>query len=113
MSNLKTFLTPLLNKHGNLFFNSEFDLEPSKYDSDEDTQLKTIFNAASITIEELEQHGGEGQGEDYYTVYKFTNGTETEIVKFQGSYYSYDGSTFDSWFFAKPVERMVTVYEHV
>ena len=111
MSNLKTILTPLLNAHGNLFFNGEFDLEPNKYDSAEETQLKTIFNAASITFEEIEQHGGEGQGEDYYTVCKFTNGTETEIVKFQGSYYSYDGSTYDEWFFTKPVERMVTFYE--
>ena len=54
--------------------------------------------------------GGEGQGEDYWTVYKFTDGTGEVFVQFDGYYMSYDGSTFNEFFFVTPKEVMVTQY---
>lgn len=59
----------------------------------------------------LDQHGGEGEGEDYWTVYKFSKGHEVVFVKFQGFYYSYDGVTYDNWSFVIPKEETIIVYE--
>jgi hypothetical protein len=73
--------------------------------------LESALNFKGIEFEVEHHHGGEGQGEDYYTVYKFTRkGEDPVYVKFQGYYYSYDGSTFQDWFFVEPREVLVTQY---
>jgi hypothetical protein len=60
----------------------------------------------------VDGYGGEGQGEDYWHVYKFTDVETKEscLVKFDGSYYSYNGSSFDRWFFVEPREVVVTQF---
>jgi hypothetical protein len=83
------------------FFNSDAD-----YDNES-------FTEADIKFKLMSRHGGESEGEDYWSVYKFTSGTDGVFVKFDGYYYSYDGSTFDSWFFVTPKEVMVTQYVKV
>lgn len=55
--------------------------------------------------------GGEGEGETYYKVYKFTKEDESCFVLFDGVYYSYDGATYLTWRFVLPKEKLVTVYE--
>ena len=50
----------------------------------------------------VESHGGEGQGEDYWTVWKFVKDGEEEYVQFYGYYYSYDGATYEGYCFVKP-----------
>jgi hypothetical protein len=90
----------------NKFFNSEMTTDCGKYDSDE---LCVI--SGQIDFHHQSDHGGEEQGEDYWSVYKFTNGKDTCYVKFDGWYQSYNGSEFNEWFFVSPVEKMVTFYE--
>lgn len=80
--------------------------------SEDCTELETTFQDASIGFTCVDSHGGEGEGEDFYTVYKFTNSTDEDVyVKFQGWYQSYNGSEFTDYRFVQPVQRMVTFYE--
>jgi hypothetical protein len=64
-----------------------------------------------MKIEHQDNYGGEGQGEEYWSVYKFTDGTNETYVKFDGWYQSYNGSEFSEWFFVNPVVKQVTFYE--
>lgn len=73
--------------------------------------LDDIREFASYDVKCVDSHGGEGQGEDYYSVFSFTKDGITVYVKFSGSYYSYNGADYGSWFFVNPVDRMVTFYE--
>lgn len=62
---------------------------------------------------EVEQHGGEGEGEDWYSVKYFP---EHDIyIKVSGFYQSYSGTDFgdfdDACKEVKPIERKVTFYE--
>lgn len=92
------------------FFNSEFDFEISKYSTDEELAAIALLEMQQIKVVNVDSYGGEGEGEDYWSVYKFSRGTEDVYIKFDGSYQSYDGSTYDEWYFvtAKPV--VVTQY---
>lgn len=85
-----------------LFFYQEVDgLE--YYDEYITTQLKAKIKELNLKINCVEQVGGEGQGSDYWTVYKFEwfNGDVT-YVKFEGWYASYVGSEFSEWKFVSP-----------
>jgi hypothetical protein len=85
------------------FFNSEFrDDEWSGYDSDEMTEFKAAVIAEGISFKHEENYGGEDMGSEYWSVYSFTNGTETVYVKFDGYYQSFDGSTYECFDFVKP-----------
>jgi hypothetical protein len=56
--------------------------------------------------------GGEDQGTEFWSVYKFTDSETDEscFVKFDGVYYSYDGATFERWYFVEAREVVVTQY---
>lgn len=58
----------------------------------------------------VEHHGGEDQGSDYYTVYKFTKGNEELYIKFYGYYSSYDGADYEDFTFVTPKQKTITVY---
>ena len=92
--------------------NSDWGIEVTKWDDEESAAPKNFATEKGIfNLTEVDSYGGEGCGEVYYSVYKFENkDSEVAYVKFEGSYYSYDGATFDSWFFVNPVEVMVTQY---
>lgn len=63
------------------------------------------------SFEEVDSYGGEGQGEDYWRVYKFVSiSNEVAYVKFNGYYTSYDGADYRNWFFVEPKQVMVTQY---
>lgn len=72
---------------------------------------ESIEKDLNCTINIVEDVGGEGQGETYYLVYSFTFPEDTIYVKFDGSYYSYDGATFDEFFQVTPAQKTITVYE--
>lgn len=55
--------------------------------------------------------GGEGDGEHQHTVVEFTLGGETVLVMFEGWYYSYNGSEYNRWCFAKAVPTVAYVSE--
>ncbi len=66
-----------------------------------------------LTCNSVAHHGGEGQGEQYWTVYLFALGEETCHIKFNGWYASYHGSEFTEMFPVNPKEVTVTRYEKV
>lgn len=67
--------------------------------------------SAKLDIKHQDNYGGEGKGEEYWSVYKFTDGTNETYVNFDGWYQSYNGSEFTKWFFVNPVVKSVTFYE--
>lgn len=71
------------------------------------------FADGKYNIDFIEQHGGEGEGDQYHVVLKFTDSEtgEFEYVLFDGWYASYVGSEYSDWRYVVPVERMVTFYE--
>lgn len=77
--------------------------------SDEERALAEV----DLTAEEVDQHGGEGQGDEYWRVWSFTKDGETVYVKFDGSYASYSGSEYYQRFFVTPVEVLRTEYQPV
>jgi hypothetical protein len=104
---LKAKVQELLNTVGREiereFFNSEFrDIEFYEYDSEEMREFKAAVTAAGISFKHEDNYGGEDMGSEYWSVYSFTNDTETVYVKFGGYYQSFDGSTYEGFDFVKP-----------
>lgn len=92
----------------NCFFCGE-GIEPFRngfyYDGQEDTY--NALQEAGITTELEDSYGGEGKGDEYWSVYKFSKVDETVYVKFDGWYASYNGAEFSKWFFVEPKEVKV------
>lgn len=88
-------------------FYGDFRQEASKHDSASDTAFKQELYDAELVVEFVQQFGGEGQGEQFWSVYKFTKGSEFCHVMFDGYYASYDGASFHEWGFVEPKEVMV------
>ena len=74
-------------------------------------EFNEILQSHGINFEQKEHFGGEGQGDDYYSVYRFFTKTDDCYIKFSGWYQSYSGCDYSEFFVVKPVERMVTFYE--
>ena len=109
---LKNTIKELLDEAGHNTLQSAFFHEEIGGSHCEDSaELEVALDNASISYECLEQHGGEGEGEDYYTVYQFNTGNEVLYVKFQGWYQSYNGSEMTGWAFVTPKTIEVVVYE--
>ena len=66
-----------------------------------------------ITFENVDFYGGEGKGDEYWSVYEFSLGEEICWVKFNGWYSSYNGSEYGEFFFVEPKEVVVTRYIEV
>lgn len=118
-TNLKQFVENLLRDeaYGDLIhdslFHSEYNSEPNKWDSDEVKEFRVTLTEAGIVCNYEDNYGGEGQGDDYWSVYSFTRGDEKVYVKFDGWYASYNGAEFTDWFFVEPKEKVITVFEAV
>jgi hypothetical protein len=115
MTNLKEVVQELLqNADSNTiqeFFGSEMQNETTRWDCAGLIEFKTEVQLKGISMENVDQHGGEGEGEQYWSVYKFTKEEQDVFVKFNGWYQSYNGAEFTEWFFVEPKNRMVTFYE--
>jgi hypothetical protein len=94
-------------------FSDDFSSEFSKYDSEEDTEFKSKLQLLGIDIASVDHYGGEGEGEKYYTVWKFSRDKEEIYFKFNGYYQSYNGARFDDYFQVEPKEVKVIQYEPV
>ena len=64
-----------------------------------------------IVYEVVDQYGGEDQGSDYWTVWKFSKDNEECFVKFHGWYASHYGSDYHGFKFVAPAKKTITVYE--
>lgn len=63
-------------------------------------------------VTEVFQEGGEGEGEHWEVVYHFED--HDVYMQLTGSYYSHDGTYFDTWddiTEVRPVQKTITVYE--
>lgn len=74
-------------------------------------EMEEELQQAGIAFECVEQEGGEGEGDQYHTVYKFTKGSEEVFVKFHGWYASYHGSEMNGYKIVTPKTIEVLVYE--
>lgn len=78
---------------------------------EEQFQFLDSVRELGLTFEFEDCYGGEGQGDEYWSVYKFSLGEEVVYVKFDGWYASYNGSEFSEWYFVEPQEKVITVFE--
>ncbi len=93
------------------FFRAE-GIEPynGKFYNDGQEETYNELIEAGITVDFVDRYGGEGQGDEYWSVYKFSKGDEAVYVKFDGWYASYDGSEFNDWFFVEPKQFQVVQF---
>lgn len=99
-----------------LFFNGEYDRgRVERWYSDDAywSEFHKTIDDRAITISYEYRTGGEGEGEEYWSVYSFTNEEGTVYIKFNGYYQSYEGATFDEFYQVVPKQRTITVYEQV
>lgn len=66
---------------------------------------KKLFEGGEM----VENHGGEGEGERYWSVWYFP--ANNIYIKFFGYYYSYDGATLHDIYEVVPEQVMVTKYK--
>lgn len=86
--------------------NAEDDIKYSEGLSD----FTKACKEAQVNYKYEDSFGGEGQGDDYWSVYSFTDGTDKVYVKFNGWYASYNGSEYTEWFFVEPKKVEVVQY---
>ena len=55
-------------------------------------EFNEILQSHGINFEQKERFGGEGQGDDYYSVYHFFTKTDECYIEFSGWYQSYNGA---------------------
>ena len=71
-----------------------------------------IHDTLTMTI--VDHKGGEGEGSEYYHIFKFEEvGKEPVYVKFNGYYESFDGMSYaeDAMSIVHAKEKTITVYE--
>ena len=74
-------------------------------------EMEEELQQAGTAFECVEQEGGEGEGDQYHTVYKFTKGSEEVFVKFHGWYASYHGSEMNGYKIVAPRKVEITIYD--
>ena len=114
-TSLKDKVQVLLDTAGSEVLLSFFLSETPEINSWSDETDVFVNKAKGLNIEysHVDNHGGEDEGEDYWSVYKFTHGTDIVYVKFSGSYQSYSGSDYNEWFFVVPKAVEVTQFFRV
>lgn len=86
----------------------EYKKHPSKYDS----AIQRWMKENNIVWEVIEQYGGEGKGDTWYSVKYFPN--HDVYLKVDGWYQSHNGTDFNGWEDVKevkPQQKTVTFYE--
>ena len=88
------------------------DVDTSEISNNENGEALVKLGVKSI--KSVEQYGGEGQGETFYNIFKYTfeDGEET-YIRFDGWYASYHGAEYQDAYIVKPVEVTVTQYHLV
>ena len=113
-STLKEAVIEILGEHTdvhNTMFYSEMDTKPGKYTSEEDDSFLLALQSMGIELKHKANHGGEGQGDQYWSVYEFKQGEESVHVKFDGWYASHVGSEMTDYFVVEPKQVTVTEYK--
>jgi hypothetical protein len=97
------------------FYNSEVNtvFKDNKYVNDQTLYFLSELINNGISWKFEDGYGGEGKGEEYWSVYSFTKNEETVYIKFDGYYQSYSGSEYDDFYQVEPKHVMVTRYQKV
>lgn len=93
-------------------FNTEYPEEGSKWNGEYEKQVLAKAKELNLQVDLVDDYGGEGQGDVYWSVYSFTDGMEVVYVKFNGWYASHYGSEYEDYFFVKPKQVTVTQFEN-
>ena len=118
-TNLKEFVENLLRDEAyeeviyDSLFHADYGVKPDKWDPNEVKAFRTALTNSGVICKYESRYGGEGGGDDYWSVYSFTRGDEKVYVKFDGWYTSYNGAEFTEWLFVEPKEKVITVFEPV
>lgn len=75
-----------------------------------DETFKDLFSQLG-EIKTVYQFGGEGCGDDYYTIYHFV--THDVYIKFAGWYASHYGSEYSNMYEVRPIEVTKIEYKRV
>ena len=73
-------------------------------------ELNSAFKTANIEFSCDDSFGGDGKGDDFWSVFKFTRNNEIGYLKFDGWYSSYSGANFRERFWVEPREVTVVQY---
>ncbi len=92
----------------NIFFRSCWHTKRSAWNK---TQILTSLNSNDIKVKFVEKFGGEEDGSDYWSIYAFTQSKEVAYIEFQGSYDSYNGPKYSSFYFVEPKETTIIVFK--
>lgn len=72
--------------------------------------VKELFDATGFELENVAHHGGEDEGSEYWSVWKFTRGSESVLVRFNGYYQSFCDTEYLGYDFVVPTEVVVIQY---
>lgn len=95
------------------FFKNNYDLSKDFFDGWFTPKGEMLNHGFSFeSVDEVQQHGGEGEGDQYWRVYKFVweDGVTEAYLKFYGCWASYDGSEYSDVDLVVPVQVMKTEY---
>jgi len=73
--------------------------------------VKELFEETGFELERIDGYGGEDEGTEYWSVWKFTRGSESVLVRFNGYYQSHCDTEYLGYEFVIPKEVMVIQYE--
>lgn len=79
-------------------------------DSCQSVYVRDIFQDTGIALEFVACRGGEDEGTEYWSVWKFTKGKESVLVQFTGYYQSHCDTEYLGYQFVIPKEVMVVQY---
>ena len=114
--NLSDIIVAMLNNSGTQVksdFMQNTVIECLAYVDYETEEFCKALQDNGITFKLEDSYGGEGEGENYWSVYSFSKGDSKVYVKFDGYYTSYDGSNYNEWFFVEPKQVMVTQFHRI
>lgn len=97
------------------FFNSEVceSIKDNRYVNDETRTFLSDLVNKQISWKREDNYGGEGMGDDYWSVYSFSKDDQKVYIKFDGYYQSYNGAEFDEFYQVEPKQVTVTQFHRV
>ena len=92
----------------NQFKADDYDYEISDFVKDE-LQYLSDENEDYKIESEIDKHGGEGEGEDYWIISRIVNKKSNEVfyIKFYGYYTSWYGTEWEGWKLVKPYKKEI------
>lgn len=110
MSNFLTSLSELLNSETKKRHGLCDDLMRCYNQSCITSYHQEMLDKIGVKAEFVDRRGGEGQGDVYFSVIRFSSLEESVLVKFRGYWTSHEGADYYEWSFVQPIKVEVTEY---